>query len=293
MTTLPWVKVAALVTPFMLAAASPFAGRPLVAADTPVVDPFGGEAAPPDVSTTDPFGAGFPPAAASAVDPFAAESGSVDPFDPAPRAEVRVRSESDADAEGTLSTNATPREAIRYFDAKVRSSSELAIERALRSESRGDFLDDPLEDVLEYFSQRHRIPIAIDRLALQDLNLTADVPVTASLSGISLRSMMKLVLRDLQLTYVIRDEVLLITTPEEAEQLLETRVYVIPQGYSSDPAEVATLLREMTPESWSESGGPGFVGVLGDRLVVQQTQAMHNQIHDLFGQLVRRRDRVG
>ncbi len=37
----------------------------------------------------------------------------------------------------------------------------------------------------------------------------------------------RLVLRDLDLTYVIRDEVLMITTPEEAELELSTKVHPV------------------------------------------------------------------
>ena len=272
MTTIQFAKVAVLATLMACAISAPFAGRILTADDAPAGDPFGGESAPADASALDPFGGG---------------SGTVDPFGPAPQANVTTHQKSDGNAEGTPSTNETPRAAIRYFDAKDRAPSELAIERALRAKSEGDFFDEPLADVLKYFGDRHRIPIAIDRFALEEMGLTTDAPVTARLSGISLRSMLKHVLRDLQLTFVIRDEVLLITTLDQAEQLLETRVYVVPQVYSSNPSEVASLLREMTPGSWSQSGGPGFVGVLGDRLVVQQTQRMHDQIQGLFGQLLR------
>jgi len=51
--------------------------------------------------------------------------------------------------------------------------------------------------------------------------------VTRNLSGVSLRSALRLMLKDLDLTYVIRDEVLLITTPEEANAKLVTKVYPV------------------------------------------------------------------
>ena len=44
-----------------------------------------------------------------------------------------------------------------------------------------------------------------------------------NLKGASLKSALRLMLGELGLTYVIQDEVLLITTKEAAEQKLETR----------------------------------------------------------------------
>ena len=52
------------------------------------------------------------------------------------------------------------------------------------------------------------------------MGIGTDTPVTKNLKGITLRSALRLMLRELSLTYIIKDEVLLITTPEEAESQL-------------------------------------------------------------------------
>ena len=72
--------------------------------------------------------------------------------------------------------------------------------------------------------------------------------VTVSLSGVTLRSALKLMLKEIDLTYVIRDEVLKITTPEEAENELLTKVY-----------PVADLVLPIL----SGSGGMGMMGGMG------------------------------
>ena len=69
--------------------------------------------------------------------------------------------------------------------------------------------------------------VEIDQRAVEDSGLTIDVPVAKTLKDISLRSALKLILRDLGLTYLIEDEVLQITTPEEAETRLITVVYPV------------------------------------------------------------------
>ena len=71
----------------------------------------------------------------------------------------------------------------------------------------------------------HQINILIDHRALDDVGMAGDVPVTFKLSDVSLHSGLNLLLRPLDLTWAICDEVLLITTPEEAENMLIPLVY--------------------------------------------------------------------
>src|SRR5205823_11644901 len=62
---------------------------------------------------------------------------------------------------------------------------------------------------------------------LEEASVSPDTPVTKTLRGVTLRSALRLILKDLELTYVIRDEVLQITTPEDAESQLITKVYPV------------------------------------------------------------------
>jgi hypothetical protein len=90
-----------------------------------------------------------------------------------------------------------------------------------------EFIETPLRDVIDYLKDAAAIPIEIDTKALDDVGLTTDTPVTRNLKGVTLRSGLRLILKDLDLTYMVRDEVLLITTPEEAETQLVTKVYPV------------------------------------------------------------------
>ena len=73
----------------------------------------------------------------------------------------------------------------------------------------------------------HGIEIQIDHRALEDIGIGSDTPITRNLKGITLRSALRLMLKEMDLTYVVRDEVLQITTPEEAESELTTKVYPV------------------------------------------------------------------
>jgi ferric-dicitrate binding protein FerR (iron transport regulator) len=93
------------------------------------------------------------------------------------------------------------------------------IEEALNSPTQLEFVETPLQDVIEYLKDYHRIEIQIHRKALHDVGLDPSTnPITANLKGISLRSALRLILRERDLTYVIQSDVLLITTPEEASR---------------------------------------------------------------------------
>ena len=67
--------------------------------------------------------------------------------------------------------------------------------------------------------------IVVDHRALEDMNMAVTEPVTVQLDGISLRSALELVLGDLDLTWTIGSEVLLITNFHEADSRLTTKTY--------------------------------------------------------------------
>ncbi|MHC4179507.1 MAG: hypothetical protein ACYSWU_18500, partial [Planctomycetota bacterium] len=120
--------------------------------------------------------------------------------------------------------------------------AERTIEEALKSPARLEFIETPLQDVIEYLKDYHGIEIQIHRNALNEVGLDpSTVLITRSLNGISLRSALRLILRDFDLTYVIVDEVLLITTPEEAESRLTFGHYL-----------AAALMRRMKKGSYPQ-----------------------------------------
>ena len=116
---------------------------------------------------------------------------------------------------------------VRFVEDAASASARARIEEALNSEAEFAFQQTPLSDVVAHLEQLHGIQIEIDGKALEAIALTVDTPVTKQLSGITLRSGLNLLLRDLGLTYCIQAEVLQITTPDEAEGRLTTRVYPI------------------------------------------------------------------
>ena len=115
----------------------------------------------------------------------------------------------------------------RSVDLRKNSPIEQRLEAALAERTDLAFTDTPLTDAIDFLEDVHGISIIIDTAALQDEGVDPSSPVNIELSGITLRSALKLMLTPLQLTYVIEDEVMKITTQAKADEVLTTRVYPV------------------------------------------------------------------
>ncbi|TXT33036.1 MAG: hypothetical protein FD138_1976, partial [Planctomycetota bacterium] len=112
-------------------------------------------------------------------------------------------------------------------DLHKSSKAEERISAQLDKPTDIDFQDQPLTDVISYLADFHNIPIIIDNEALTEEGIATDTPVTRTLTGVKLRSALKIILAPLQLSYVIEDEVMKITTLSKEKDRLQTRVYPV------------------------------------------------------------------
>jgi len=109
--------------------------------------------------------------------------------------------------------------------ANVPLSAAKRIERELDKACDVDVVETPLKDVVAYLQEMRAIPILLNTKKLEEASVSPDTPVTKRLQGISLRSVLNLILEDLELTYVVMNEVLQITTPSDAQGATEIRIY--------------------------------------------------------------------
>jgi hypothetical protein len=118
----------------------------------------------------------------------------------------------------------------KYSSMDLLSSkpSELAIIKALDDKTNLDFQGTPLSDAMEFIADKHHIPIQFDPAALKDAGLDpTTMQVTMTFKDVSLKSALKLMLAQFNLSYLIKDEVLQITTKEKADTTLTTKVYYV------------------------------------------------------------------
>ncbi|MFM7108395.1 MAG: VWA domain-containing protein, partial [Planctomycetaceae bacterium] len=122
------------------------------------------------------------------------------------------------------------REKYKSVDLANPTKNEKRIYESLEKEvSRTfDFQETPLRAVISQLQDEFNIQIVPDMQALTDAGIDLDATtVTQKLQGVSLRSALRLLLREPGLTYVIKDEVLLITTKEKAQENLVVKVYPV------------------------------------------------------------------
>ncbi|HCO26940.1 MAG TPA: hypothetical protein DIT97_29490, partial [Gimesia maris] len=70
----------------------------------------------------------------------------------------------------------------------------------------------PLSEVLREISRQSGINLFLDSLGLQEVGLTPKTPVTIEVKGIKSKSVLNLLLEPMDLAYIIRDEVVVITS---------------------------------------------------------------------------------
>src|SRR5262249_38911156 len=90
-----------------------------------------------------------------------------------------------------------------------------------------NFFEEQLEDAIKYLQEYHNLPLWIDKQALQDEGISLDQAVTLQLDGVKFRSVLKLLFEPFQLTWLIEDEVMKITTVNKAADKLQIRVYPV------------------------------------------------------------------
>jgi general secretion pathway protein D len=136
-----------------------------------------------------------------------------------------------------------------------RSVEERNIERKLTAPVNLNFTNAPLRTVIDDLRAFQGINIYVDEPALAEQGVSLDHPVSIKLEQISLKSALNLLLRSTHLTYVIKDEVLQITTESQARGKNELRVYqvadlVIPvDNYGSTGSLPAVMMGQQNNNS--------------------------------------------
>jgi hypothetical protein len=153
-------------------------------------------------------------------------------------------------------------------------------------------VDMPLTSFAEKVHKQTGLLLLIDTRALDDVGIGTDVPVSIDVRNVSLGSALRTVLRDFELTLLIRDEVVWITSPEESEAYLATKLYPVRDLVTLDghlPAKFAHLVSDellelvtttIAPESWADVGGPGSIELVANQwaLAVAQTDDVHARL---------------
>ncbi len=180
--------------------------------------------------------------------------------------------------------------------------SQQAILKSLDEPVIVEFDKTPLRAVVETLGDIGRFSIQMDVKALIDSGTDSDAPVTLRAKGLSIRTTLGLILPPLDLDWLVKKDVLLITSKERADGEQVTVIYplrdlVTYRRYDGTAqADFDSLINVITtaisPTTWDEVGGPGSIAEFRQSfsLVVNQTREAHEQIEQCLAALRRAGD---
>jgi len=168
------------------------------------------------------------------------------------------------------------------------------IEEALDKQVSVDVEERTLLEAIRYLHEIAGVNVVVDSAGLEEVGISTDVKVSLALSGVTLRSALKLLLSELGLAAMIDNEVLVVTSRERAEgrqTFIAYRVSDLVQQSDGETGrfdELVTLITTVVqPDSWQEVGGNGSVAanLPTGTLVIRQTDQIHQEIEQLFDAL--------
>jgi hypothetical protein len=108
------------------------------------------------------------------------------------------------------------------------SEKEKALLAALNKMLKPGFRNTKFEDVMDQISQFTGVTIILDKGALEAANITPETLITfAPPNDVSVRTVLRKVLRDNDLTYVVKDESIYVTSVERAKAFMTTKAYYV------------------------------------------------------------------
>ena len=169
------------------------------------------------------------------------------------------------------------------------SPNEQRILTALGEPTEVAFNDNPLEEALNYLKDLHGISVWIDKEAMSADGIATDTQVNLNLSGISLRSALRLLLEPLALTYVIEAEVMKVTTQKAADKTIVTRTYPVGDLFSSRE-EAEELIESLVcglgiSQKGKEGPKPLAVSVPSGAIIARLSRPQNDQLLQLLRDL--------
>ncbi len=135
----------------------------------------------------------------------------------------------------------------------------LVLRQSLRENVSVDFRDTPLKSAIEQLGQDAKVDIRLNVPALRRIRVREREPVTLKLTERKLETVLEAILLHHELTWILRDGVMWITSQDEADSLLKSAVYDV-RDLCRDHSEsdaLAEALISQTEGGWDEMGGPG------------------------------------
>jgi hypothetical protein len=188
------------------------------------------------------------------------------------------------------------REITKRRNKSQATETEKAILRALDSPLTVSFEGSTLESVIDYLQTLSGQTIILDKQTLEAAGINYDTPVNIRKMRASLRSVLRKVLGEVGLTYIVEKETIHAVTLAEAKKKMTVRTYYLGDmagmvdftfgpayGWQAQAATIAMLIQTIVgsvePDSWkinnAEADGTIFYDPATMTLVVKQSAEIH------------------
>ncbi|MHB8899325.1 MAG: VIT domain-containing protein, partial [Thermoguttaceae bacterium] len=160
-------------------------------------------------------------------------------------AELRLKTEVYPVADLYLEDHAIQLESLSNAYLDCDQAAQRRIESKLDRPISVDLEKMPLDEAMEHLARELDDTVLIDHRSLEDVSLGPDQPVTAHWKNVPARQALTWLLDQLDLDYYVSGEALIVTTPDEKEHHLDTRLhsgreivfeYEAAEGQGEEPA---------------------------------------------------------
>ena len=162
------------------------------------------------------------------------------------------------------------------------------------------------EDVIQDLSDKMGQPIIIDRSALNDAQVSSDTPITRKIRGVTARTLLRSILGEFGLSYVVKGEVIQVLSAEKAREMMVVRTYYLGDllaggtfaqaGIRFNPGLdqiqamqnviniIGIIQSSIEPQSWQANGGQGTITFAGGQmgLVIRQSAEVHGMLGSML-----------
>jgi hypothetical protein len=139
---------------------------------------------------------------------------------------------------------------------KKMSEKERKVLKTLNSVLSVDFNNARFREVIDYIQEKTDQPIILDDGSMKDAMVEPDDPVSFKGKKLQVRTILRKVLGDRGLTYVVKEGTIQVVTPVRARQMMVTRVYPIADLVAVNPS----------------------MGLFGQIMTIQNIQALINTV---------------
>lgn len=184
--------------------------------------------------------------------------------------------------------------------ANALTTAEIKLLRTLDAPIDVKFKGSKLQDVVDYLSTLTGQTILLDKNALEEAQITYETPINfAPRNPVATRTALRATLSSVGLTYVVQGDMIQVTTPSRAKDMMITKNYYLGDlvlglglvggaaqyGVGLDQAQLAQnvggivemIKSTIDPQSWDGKGGAGTIGfnIPTMSLIVRQSAEVH------------------